>query len=183
MEIQIAEPTFERLQSHAQPLIDTPDSVINRALDALERISTTPTSPALPEPATSERTVDSLALPDLKHTKVLDAAIDGAAIARPNWNGLLDRLIVLAMKRLNDFQQLQRICPVNMVEGRKEDEGYSFLAEAGISVQGQAANTACRSLVAIARSLHVSIEITFLWRAKEGAAHPGERARLVISDS
>ena len=87
------------------------------------------------------------------------------------------------MKHLNDFQQLQRICPVNMVEGRKEDEGYGFLAEAGISVQGQAANTACRSLIAIAHSLQVPVEITFLWRTKEGAAHPGDRARLVISGS
>lgn len=180
MEIQITETTFARLQNHAQPLIDTPDSLINRALDALDRIGDAPNSSGQPESATGERTVDPLALPDLKHTKVLNAAIDGAVIARPNWNRLLDRLIVLAMKRLNDFQQLQRICPVNMVEGRKEVEGYGFLAEAGISVQGQAANTACRSLIAIARSLRVPVEITFLWRTKEGAAHPGDRARLVI---
>ena len=179
MNIQIENNTFERLQNYAQPFVDTPDSVINRALDALEGVGVESTSPAPSGLAISERTVDPLALPDLKHTKVLEASIDGVAISRPNWNRLLDHAIVLAMQRHNNFQQVQQICPVNMVKGRKEDDGYSFLAEAGLSVQGQSANAASRSLVTIARSLRVSVEIAFLWRAKQGAEHPGERARLV----
>ena len=36
--VDITERTFERLQRHAVPLVDTADTVINRAFDALERI-------------------------------------------------------------------------------------------------------------------------------------------------
>lgn len=35
-DITIEHTTFERLQRHAQPLVDSSDAVINRALDALE---------------------------------------------------------------------------------------------------------------------------------------------------
>jgi len=34
--VRISEATWQRLQSHAQPFVDTPESVINLALDALE---------------------------------------------------------------------------------------------------------------------------------------------------
>ena len=33
--IEINQATFERLQRHAKPFVDTPDIIINRALDAL----------------------------------------------------------------------------------------------------------------------------------------------------
>ena len=35
-EIKIEDATYERLQQHAKAFVDTPDTVINRALDALE---------------------------------------------------------------------------------------------------------------------------------------------------
>ena len=36
-EIMIEQSTFERLQRHATPLVDNTDTIINRALDALEQ--------------------------------------------------------------------------------------------------------------------------------------------------
>lgn len=178
MEIEIHETTFGRLQDHARPLVDTPDTVINRALDALERLHATPMT--MVEDPSRERRIDPLRLPDFKHTKVLDAVIDGQSIANPNWNRLLDHIVVLAVGRLSDFGQVQKTCPVNMVQGRKDDEGYDYLVEAGISIQGQSANSAGRALVTISQELGVPLEIGFMWRLKDGAKHPGERARLML---
>ena len=50
-----------------------------------------------------------------------------------------------------------------------------------MSVQGQDANGACRAIVTAAQGLGVELEIGFMWRLKEAAAHPGEHARVVVA--
>jgi hypothetical protein len=64
--------------------------------------------------------------------------------------------------------------------GRKEDEGYRFMPEIGLSIQGQDANSAWRGARHIARQLGIPVETEFLWRHKEGAAFPGVTGRLSI---
>ena len=176
-EISIDQATFERLQRHAQPLVDTVDAVVNRALDALE----TGDRPRSGERSLAvEREVDPERLPDLTHTKVLAARLSGEDIEKPNWNRLLDRVLILSKGRVADLDGLQRLCPANMVRGCKSDEGYHHLPEIGISVQGLSANEACAALTAAARGLGIGLDVVFLWRPKDGAAHPGERARLQL---
>ena len=72
---------------------------------------------------------------------------------------------------------------MNIVKGRKEDEGYGYLPDIDVSVQGQDANAACRTVIAAAQALGIPLEIGFMWRPKEGAAYPGERARLIVRGS
>ena len=173
--LEIKQSTFERLQQHAKPLVDTTDTVVNRALDALERIdsSATPT-------ADLERQIDPKRLPDLTHTKVLDVLLGGERVDNPNWNLLVDRILILAMKQFHNIYELRKTCAVNMVQGHKINEGYRYLTEIDISVQGMPANEACRALVIVAQRLKIELDITFFWRSKEGAAYPGERARLCL---
>ena len=132
-EIAIENSTFERLQRHARPLLDTPDTVVNRALDALEKNSE----------LVSKR--DS----PLQHRQI----------------------------------DLRKVCLVNMVRGRKEDEGYRYFSEMDISIQGLSANNACAALVNSVPSLDVQLDFTFRWRSKEGAAFPGEVAHLTLGST
>lgn len=181
-EITIEESTFERLQRHAKPFVDTPDTVIVRALDALERLDQS----EMTEPeggAQAERRINPRALPSLTHTKILDAAIDGEPVSKPNWNLLLDEMLRRAKARVGNYEKLRQICPVNIVKGKKEDEGYSHLPDIGVSVQGQDANGACRAVVMAAQALGIGLDIGFMWRLKEAAAFPGERARIRIAGS
>lgn len=179
-QITIDSKTYERLQRHAKPFVDTPDTVINLALDALDQLSGRPAA-SNGAAAESERQIDPRLLPSLTHTKVLDASIEGELIPKPNWNLLLDEILRRAMKQLDSFEDLRKLCPVNMVNGRKGDEGYTYLPDIDVSVQGQDANAACRTVVTAAQGLGIALDIGFMWRPKEGAAHPGERARIRIS--
>src|SRR5690606_3474105 len=122
---------------------------------------------------------DVRALPRLTHTKVLDAVIDDKRLTKPNWNALLDEVLRQTMKRVGSYEKLRRVCPVNIVRGRKEDEGYDYLPEIDVSVQGQDANGACRAVVAAAQALGMSLDIGFMWRHKANAAYPGERGRIL----
>jgi hypothetical protein len=178
-DIPIQPSTFERLQRHAKPFVDTPDAVINRALDALEGSDGNIANDHRAEVEGEER-IDPRVLPRLTHTKVLDASIDGEPIKKANWNLILDTMLCKAMEHVGTFEKLQKVCPVNMVKGRKEDEGYGYLPDIKISVQGQDSNAACRTVVTAAQALGIALDIGFMWRHKEGAANPGARARLQV---
>jgi len=181
-DISLSPTAFERLQRHARPFVDTPESVILRALEVLEQHSAGP----MPKDGTdgsAERQIDARDLPRLTHTKLIDATIDGDRLVKPNWNSLLDEMLRQIMKRVDSFAELHRICPVNMIEGRKEDEGYGYLPDIDVSVQGQDANGACRAVVTAAQTLGMNLDIGFMWRLKESAAYPGERGRIRVSGS
>ncbi|MDE0305111.1 MAG: hypothetical protein OXI87_09535 [Albidovulum sp.] len=177
-DIKIEQTTFERLQHHARALVDTPDMVINRALDALELQDGHPKMEEDDHAAVVRRLIDPRTLPDLKHTKILYASLEGQRVIKPNWNQLLGRMLVYGMKHLANLESLRQICPANMVQGYKDDEGYNHLAEVDISFQGMSANGACAALVAVAQNIGIGLDITFMWRPKNGALHPSEQARL-----
>src|SRR5258708_37635766 len=86
----------------------------------------------------------------------------------------LFRSLIFAANQIGDFDKLRKIATVNIVKGEKRDEGYDYIPEAGLSVQGQDANAAWRGVAMLAQNLHVPVEGSFLWRNKEGAEHPGK---------
>lgn len=181
-QITIEQATFERLQQHAKPLVDTTDTVIVRALNALDESAVKHADNGGANAGPPEKLFDASALPDLTHTKVLHAVIDGEPMPRPNWRCLRDELLLRIMQRGGGFENLHRLLQayVNLAEGRKEDEGFRYLRDFDFSVQGQHANGACQAIVTAAQVLGTTLSIGIMWRRKEGAAHPGERARIVL---
>ena len=173
--IAVEQSTFERLQQHARPLVDTSDSVVVRALDALDQLG----SP-------QERSVEvmtfgpSRPLPDVKHKRMLAASIDGRPV-KSNWNNVLRHMLIRAKEHYGDFEQLRRRCAVNIVPQAKDDDGYVHLPPAGLSYQGVNANVAANAMVALAEDIGVSLDVDFEWRDKEQAANPGRRARIQVS--
>lgn len=205
--VEIERATYERLFGHAVSFDDNPDSVLNRVLDAHERNGRGHAVPFVDTPAPvlnrtldargqdgresaaprgkrrAERRIDPRALPDLAHTKVLEAVIDGRRI-KPSWNPALRALLGCAMKRVGgDFGRLQEACQgkVHMVESRRKDGGYHRVPGLDISAQGLRATEACDALVTMAQALGIAVDVGFMWRDKEEAAFPGERARLQIA--
>ncbi len=173
---------YERLASHARPF-ETEGQVINRALDALDHQADT-SSATSGARMDSERRIDPLRLPDMMFTKVLDATIHGKVVTRPNWNRLLLRMVRLANEHANNFDDLIRLFPMtNIVSGRKVNQGYRYLSDINVSVQGQPANSACPTIVKTARKLDIALDIGFRWRDKEEAAYPGDRARIQTTGS
>ena len=127
-----------------------------------------------------ERQVDLQQLPNLTHSKILDATLAGQKIANPKWNVLFKLILIRAMKQHVNFDELKQLCPANILRGYKDDEGYSHLPEIDVSFQGMSANDACSALVETAQSLGIGLDIALMWRRKEGAMYPGEKARLFV---
>jgi hypothetical protein len=174
--IELSIPTFTRLQSHAVPLVDTIESVINRLLDAADAKANWPGD------GQSVRTFNPDAPPDLTHAKILGVSFNGAKLGRgeDNWNGLLHAAVRVAVERAKTKDHLKALMVVNYVEGPKQDEGYRPLLGGQISVQGQDANGAWRAAKHIAQQLGIALSVKFAWREKEGAAFPGLTGQMLI---
>jgi len=145
------------------PLVDTIESVINRLLDAHEASNGAPTPAATDgggERAVRQFNPDTP--PSLTHTKMLAVEFNGTSLARgdANWNGLLDTAIRAAKARARSSAELRQLVIVNFVDGQKTDEGYRFLSDIGLSVQGQDANGAWKGACHVAQRLGCELKTT-----------------------
>jgi hypothetical protein len=178
-QVELTDATFKRLQDLAEPLVDTIETVIEKLVDAHEqKPSVQNGSLNSAQSATEPRRFDALSPPDLTHTKLLSAKLNGTYLREVKWNQLLVEAIRRARKHASTDDQLRRLIPVNFVTGKRDNDGYHFYSDIGLSVQGQEANTAWKGAHHIARQLGISIEAEFQWRVKDGAAHPGVTGRL-----
>lgn len=178
--LQLSPTTIGRLQKHAKPFVDTVDTVINRILDVYEKNHVQADDEGDVLTDGNIRDFVPASPPDLTHTKVLSIEFDKAKLSRSDttWNALLNEAICVAKRNAKSEDELKRLIIVNYVKGKKEDEGYRYLAEANLSVQGQDANAAWKATYHIAKQLSRTFEVIFTWRVKEGAAHPGVTGRL-----
>jgi hypothetical protein len=97
-QIAIADTTLARLQKHAVPLLDTFDTVINRVFDAYETHNGDGSHTAV-NPTLTARAFAASSPPDLTHTKVLSAKLEGSPLGKgANWNGLLKQAVRLATR-------------------------------------------------------------------------------------
>lgn len=177
--IDLTDELFTRLQKHAVPLVDTPLTVIARALDALEAGDEEPSSPAQ---TAGPRSFNPAAAPNLSHTTPRRAQVAGRSLAKNDtyWNPILFAVIVEAAKQGTSAEDLLDLLTVPAVKGKKEDSGYRYLAEAGLSVQGQDANSAWKQTYLVASSIGIHVQVVFVWQDNPKAAMPGVTGSLFV---
>ncbi len=167
--LNISDSLFVRLQGHAVAFIDTPETVIARALDALEALKGT-SSPSINGP----REFNPAAPPNLAFTTPKKIALSGGTFSKGDtyWNTLMFACIEEAAKKGLSSDQIDQLMVVPHVIGKKEDNGYVFIQEAGVSVQGQASNGAWKQAHHIAAALKLAVTVEFTWQNNEKAAMP-----------
>jgi hypothetical protein len=176
---EIADATFERLKAHAEPLVDTIDSVINRALDALEEKSGSDLHGLTP---VRNRRFNPAAPPSLAHTTVKAIELCGKLL-KPNetyWNTLLIATLREAKSRGTKTEELSQLVLGNCLVGRKEDEGYRFYKDLGLSIQGQDSNAAWRATYHVASKLGLSLTVMFAWQDNPKSAFPSSTGMFVV---
>lgn len=175
-QVQISRETFSRLQAHAVPLVDTIETVINRALDALE-------SNGKAQNKFSRSGLDPSAPPSLSFTTVRSATVAGKKQPPHEtfWNSVLIAAVRTAAKKGLSPHQIADLIVVNNVVGEKTDNGYKYIKESGISIQGQDANAAWKAIYHLATNIQLEIDISFIWQSNPKAAFPGQTGRLTIS--
>lgn len=177
LNVPLAPETIARLKKFAEPLVDNYDTVIIRALDALEAANSN-----TPAKEGAIRALNPAKPPNLAYTTVHSIIFNGKRFppAETYWNHLLLAVIREAGKTFPP-KKLDELVICNHVMGQKEDNGYKYLEDAGISVQGQDANGAWKTIAHILFELKMPLEIEFSWQDNPKAVAPGEHAKFSIS--
>jgi hypothetical protein len=189
--VDFSSQTFARLQAHAVPLVDTIETVINRFIDYYEAKGGIPAPPASSDSGSVDddppkiRQFSPTTPPHLTHTKVLAVEVCGKSLdhSQVTWSGLLFAAIREAKARVKSTTEFKHLVLVNFVDGQKTDEGYRYLSDIGISVQGQDANASWKAAYHVAQQLGFQLSVTFIWRQKEGATFPGVTGQLSVTAS
>jgi hypothetical protein len=158
---------FARLQAHGVAFIDTPETVIARALDALEAGREMPSN-------SGPRDFNPAAPPNLAFTTPKRITLRDVTFKKGDtyWNTLMFACVKEAAKEGLSPDQIGRLMVVPHVVGKKADNGYVFIQEAGVSVQGQASNGAWKQAHHIAANLKLPVTVEFTWQNNEKAAMP-----------
>jgi len=187
--IEISDPTNSRLQAVAIPLSDTHDSVIARLLDHWEN-----TKLNLPKPvqqgapiATLENGMmqfDPANPPPLTFTTCIQIVIAGEQLSKVDtyWNNMMYQMIrtVKKQKGLDTPAIFSMLSIANAEIGQKEDNGYKFMPDIGLSVQGQDSNAAFRQAYQLAVLAGIKFAVFFNWQNNGKAAYPNQRGYMEL---
>lgn len=174
-QVSLSDKTFAKIQKHAIPLVDTIETTIVRLIDELEALKAVSNE-------TAGRLFDPASPPDLSHTTVVSARLNGAALkpADTYWNNIYRAAIKTIAQKGIVGDNLAACITSNKFVGKKSDDGYKFIEEAGISVQGLDANNAWKAIHFLCTVAGINLEVTFRWQEKEGVKMPGEIGKFVI---
>ncbi|MGZ8363169.1 MAG: T4SS efffector SepA family protein [Caulobacteraceae bacterium] len=184
--INIEDATVARLQKIAVPLADTFDSVINRVLDAYDAAKTAADQPSKVAglSASIESGVmkfDAAQPPQLKFTTPTHITVDGKQLPKQitYWNNLLQEVIQAAHKKGHDAAAIKAMMVVaNAAVGKKENAGYKYMPEVGLSIQGAEANAAFKEARNLATKNGIKFTVAFEWQNNERAAYPNRQGYI-----
>ena len=187
--IRISEPTFQRLQALATPLVDTPSTVVERLLDLHDDVKAAgrhlegavealPTSPPKTKPGRSNAVLhlDPEAAPDFTHARIVGGNFGGRFVR--NWNELVHVAHRVAFAQLRTLEKVKAASKSNILPGHFRSSGFHYLKDLNISIQNVSANDAWRRALHLARQLHVPIEVEVAWEHKKGAVFPGQQRTI-----
>ncbi len=111
-------------------------------------------------------------------TKPVKATIDGKTVKNPNWASILHFMIARVKAKGFEGENLVRELGIPSKATSYDDEGYKYVPELGISVQGQSAADAWREVDRLAKKWRIPTNVEFVWRQNPKAQHPGEAGAL-----
>lgn len=114
------------------------------------------------------------------HTKIFKAVLDDRPVPKSalGWTPLICEILKI-MHHKGNFSPHKHYPDINIAKGSRSDSGYSYVPEIDCSVQGVDANKALRCIAGFAQDNFISVDVTFGWRDKKGALHPGEYGRIL----
>lgn len=185
--VEIPDIIYQRLQTYATPFVDTPATVIEKLLNFYETHHSDDNyiyrQKNIQPPVNQNQTMNEIknfkpdTLESLKHTKVRQAKFGGYSITSPNWNKIKIYAHEIAVRKLG-FKKTIEITLSNVQEGEYTEDGYKYLKDINLSIQGQNSYDAWESTLKLARELSVTVEVEIEWRNKPDALYPGKKTTL-----
>lgn len=187
--VEISEATNARLQAIAIPLTDSYETVIARLMDHWD--ATKSNQPRVIKPGEPIKTLEDGTMefdpanpPLLSFTNCTQIVISGDQLSKGEtyWNTMMYQMIRTVKKQKNfDAETIYSMLAIANAEiGKKEENGYKFLPDVGLSVQGQDSNAAFRQAYQLAVLNGIKFTVFFSWQNNEKAAFPNQRGYMEL---
>lgn len=175
--IDISDDLYKKLGQFAKPF-ETPEDVITKILNYYIDNHKQPIRK--PEIESNDKVikVDPENPESLTFTRVMISKIDNR-LGSNSWNKLMRRIHEIAFNRFKSFDELRKISPANIKQGKFEDNGFHYLESIDISIQNNDSNIAFRNFYIMAKMLKIPFIITFKWKNKDEAKHPGCTGEII----
>lgn len=185
-QINVSQSLFTQLQAIAEPFVDTPETVIQKCVEfylsnATGHKAMPKAAEATPSSEAGYMTFHPDAPPDLTFTRPMSIELEGKSFDKGSlyWNPLLFELVRRAGLKGVKGDQLKQMLLCNYADGEADaNQGWRYIKEAGLSVQGQAANPAWKTIYHLVKALGMPLDVVFMWEDKPKAAHPGKTAKM-----
>ncbi|WP_144096733.1 T4SS efffector SepA family protein [Croceicoccus sediminis] len=185
-DISVKRRNLERLGAFVTGFGKTADDAIEAVLGIAESCdchSTTRLSDSVESSGEVRlRDCDSSSPPSLKHTTILSAQVNGTSMPRGQnyWNNVMHEATRQAAKTGKSTEEIFEHSTANVSLGERSDNGFKFISEAGISIQGQNSDNAWKQIDAMAKLADFQVEVEFRWQQQDDAAFPGQIGRLYL---
>ena len=193
--IEISDNVFNRLKRLAEPLVDTPDSVIGRLIDRFEHASTMPQTDGVTHVDALNGSIvdvhgnlssiqvsrqvlsfDPARLPDVTHTTLVSGVVGTKSVG--DWNQLSLEVHAAVIEKVGSVDALRRVSAANIKAGAHFERGFKTRQGLSFSLQGVEANKACAVSFRLAQEFQIPLTAEFRWQNKEKAAFPGRVGRI-----
>lgn len=122
--------------------------------------------------------------PSLTFTQPKRIVLDGEPFTDKSkiyWNPLLFEVIRKAAGVLSK-EQVKALLDINNVDGvGMQQNGYRYIEEADLSVQGQDANRCWAQIFKLAKGANLPLEVEFAWQNTPKAMHPGLVGKFTLN--
>lgn len=130
-----------------------------------------------------EEDEDPTVAPSLTFTKPINATINRKQIQNPNWASILHVMLAQVKAKGPVGEKLVQELAIPTRAAKYEEDGYRYIPELGISVQGQSAADAWKEIDRLAKKWRIPVNIEFVWRQNPKALHPGKAGVLRSGNS
>ncbi|WP_461329994.1 T4SS efffector SepA family protein [Bradyrhizobium diazoefficiens] len=180
MKLELSDQFVKKMQSVAVPFVDTPLDVLERGIDLLiQQANSGLPAPSIPVSTSGTALHAADNPPSLTFSKPTAITLEGEQLPKKQlyWNLLLFRVIALAAPKM-EKQELLHALLVNHRPDKYEEDGYRWIEEAKLSVQGSDANAAWKATLRVVEAAGLAVDVTFRWANKDEAANPGQFGRM-----
>jgi hypothetical protein len=182
--VELSERTIERLRRHAVPLEDTFDTTIARLIKFYEayQLFAPETFGAPIGSRDYALRFDPKAPPSLRYTTMTMALLNDDLLNQQDtyWNKVMNKVVVELAKQGNSPEAICALLKIKSEVGKRSDGGYTYLPEAGVSLQGQDSDAAFKQIVKLVTAHKVKLLIWFYWQDNEKAAYPRKKGHFEI---
>ncbi|MGE0845245.1 MAG: hypothetical protein AB7L41_03190 [Flavobacteriaceae bacterium] len=176
--IEISESAFSYLKSLAEPFVDTPAMVLDRIISERQNNS----GPKRASHSDAEMRYGPRNLPSVAFTKIESAKIDKRVVRKPNWNSLVEGMILASRERGYSSEDIMATINAQVRNGRYTEDGFRYVPEADFSFQGLDADRCCKAIAGLSVAFDISVEITFQWSDNPKAHRPRGIGRIEIQN-